>query len=71
MPEQTVLLTHEEAADVLRLSPRHVFELAKRGDLACVRVGRRVFYTPSDLQDFIRRHRSEGRAPSSCAPQPH
>ncbi len=58
MPEPSVLLTHAEAADVLRLSPRHVFELAKKGDLACVRVGRRVFYQPSDLQDFISRHRS-------------
>ncbi|MHC4563395.1 MAG: helix-turn-helix domain-containing protein, partial [Planctomycetota bacterium] len=35
------------------LSERTLWGLTKRGNIRCVRVGRRVLYDPADLRAFI------------------
>jgi excisionase family DNA binding protein len=54
------LLTANEAAKMLRVSPRTVWTLTQEGSLACVRIGRRVLYDPADLQAFVQRCRQGG-----------
>jgi excisionase family DNA binding protein len=43
------LMTTAEAAQVLKLSPRTVREMATRGDLKSVKLGRQYRFRPSDL----------------------
>nr|WP_133755633.1 helix-turn-helix domain-containing protein [Naumannella halotolerans] len=50
------LRTADEVAKNLRLSPRMVRKLAQRKTLACVRIGTRVLFRPSDIDEFIERH---------------
>lgn len=52
------LLTSREAAEWLAVSPRTLWELANRGDLPCVRIGRSVRYDPNDLDAWIARQKS-------------
>ena len=55
------LMTVQEAAELLGLSERTVWEnTAPRGDLPAVRIGRSVRYSKTDLTDFIKRHRVSG-----------
>jgi excisionase family DNA binding protein len=49
-----LLITAREAAEALGISPRTLWALtAPRGSLAAVRIGRRVFYRPQDLEQFV------------------
>ena len=47
------LLTYKQAADVLGVTERTIFTLAKTGELRAVRFGRSVRFDPSDLCEFI------------------
>lgn len=48
-------LTREEAAEVLRLTPKGLAQLHHRGDgPPCVRVGRRCLYPRPLLDDWVR-----------------
>lgn len=47
------LLTPQEAAEVLSVSPRLVSDMARRGELPAVRVGRYVRFRPEDLAQWI------------------
>lgn len=47
------LLTPREAADVLSISERALWELADRGEIAVVRLGRSTRYSPTDLTTLI------------------
>lgn len=51
------LLSVEEAAEILNVSTWTVRERIGHGELKSVRVGRRVLIDPSDLDDFIQRHK--------------
>lgn len=53
------LMTVPEAADVLRCTPDHVYRLGRQGLLSVIRIGRSVFISPSDLTDYINRHRTQ------------
>lgn len=48
-----VLLTVSEAAEVLRISKTYVYELANRGALPVVRLGRRVLIHRESLNAWI------------------
>ena len=65
------LLTAQEASKYLRVCERTVYNLsAPRGPLACVRIGRRVLYSPADLAAFIEASRACAQTgasqPGSC-----
>lgn len=47
------LLSVDETAALLRLSPRHLRRLIARGELPVVRIGRAVRVQPVDLRAFI------------------
>ena len=53
------LLDYEGAAMFLGVSPRLVRELLQRRELTGVKVGRRVRFTQTDLNDYVTRHRVE------------
>ena len=50
---QDRLLTIEEAAVRLHISPRHAYALCRRGVIPTVAVGRRVRISPDRLEEFI------------------
>jgi NitT/TauT family transport system substrate-binding protein len=47
------ILTTKEAADMLRLSPAAIHKLKREGKLPFVRLGRKVFFKKSTLQNFV------------------
>jgi excisionase family DNA binding protein len=49
------LLVNREAAAILAVSERTLWELTKRGVIECVRVGRSVRYSREALGAFIER----------------
>lgn len=58
MSEQSVavpqlLLSVRDAAKALAICERKLWELTKRGEIHCVRIGRRVLYDPRDLTRWI------------------
>jgi len=59
------LLRPREAADLLAISERTLWDLTNRGDLSCVRLGRSVRYDPGDLAAWIAQKKSAGRNPDN------
>lgn len=53
MPPETSLLTTKEAAAYLRVSPSTVSLLRKNGKLTFIKIGRRILYNVSALEEFI------------------
>jgi excisionase family DNA binding protein len=50
----TTLLTDSEAADILRLTPRQVAKLAKRGELPTVHLpGDEIRFDAADLAQYV------------------
>ena len=69
------LLTSDEAAQFLAVSPRTLWSLTKNGSVSRVRIGKLVRYDPRDLRAFIDNHKSGGlesaaRKPMSKRPGP-
>lgn len=56
---QTVpgLLNREQAAKALGICGRNVDYLRERGQLPSIRIGRRILYAPTDLEQFIESRR--------------
>jgi hypothetical protein len=52
-PIARLLLTPNEAAAALRISPRLLWSRTKIGEIPCVRIGKAVRYAPNALQRFI------------------
>jgi len=50
---QKLLFTAREAAALLAISERTLWQLSRDGELPVVRFGRTVRYAPDDLQAFI------------------
>ena len=59
------LLTTEEAAERLNITPRHVRRLVFERRIAYCKVGRYVRFHPDDLAEYIAAHRIEVPGPSS------
>lgn len=51
--ESRRLLTSEEAAEFLRVSPRTLWAMSNRGDIPVIRIGRLIRYSMCDLLDFV------------------
>lgn len=47
------LLTANDAAAYLTISPRTLWSLTKNGQIHCIRIGRSVRYAIDDLDEFI------------------
>ena len=52
------LLTPEEAARLLRATPYWVTKRARKGQIPCVRVGRKIAFLRSDLEAWVADHRA-------------
>jgi excisionase family DNA binding protein len=59
------LLTTEEAAERLNITPRHVRRLVFERRIAYRKVGRFVRFHPDDLAEYVAAHRIEVPRPSS------
>ena len=53
VPITRLLLTPNEAAAALRISPRLLWSKTKIGEIACVRIGKCVRYDPRSLLRFL------------------
>jgi excisionase family DNA binding protein len=53
MDEDKLVLTVEEAAQLLRVSRAFTYELLNRGELPCIRLGRRLLVPRRALERFI------------------
>lgn len=51
---QPILLRPREAAQVLAISPRKLWELTDIGEIRCIRIGRSVRYSVEDLRQWTR-----------------
>jgi len=57
MHSPTLLLNSLQAAKALAISPRTLWSLTRSGQIAHVRIGRRITrYRPSDLEAFLQDH---------------
>ena len=57
-----LLMNARDAAKALAICERTLWELTKRGDIPCIRIGRAVRYDPRDLAEWIDRQKGgEGR----------
>jgi excisionase family DNA binding protein len=48
-----LLVGAEDAAEILSISQRLLWTLTNKGEIPCVRVGRRILYAPSDLAAWV------------------
>lgn len=56
--EQTQLITARQVAAILAVTPWAVYDLARRGDLPCIRIGNRcIRFLPDDVTEFIQSRR--------------
>jgi excisionase family DNA binding protein len=66
---QKALLTVDEAAEILSLSPRTLSRLVRQGEIPIVRVGRLVRVRTADIHAWVERQAgSWGEAPSHGKP---
>lgn len=47
--------TPEEVAELLKISKYTVYEMVKRGDLSAYRIGRKLRFQESDIEEYIKR----------------
>ncbi|TET47116.1 DNA-binding protein [candidate division TA06 bacterium] len=57
MEEQ--LLNKKEVAELLHTTTRHVMDLARRGDLPSLKVGRLIRFRRKDIEKFIELQRDK------------
>jgi excisionase family DNA binding protein len=60
-PVESPLYKSPQAAEYLGVSERTVWGLRAKGELSTVRIGRLVFLSKAELDDFIERHRELAR----------
>ena len=54
---QSPLLTSSDAAKLLAISARTLWDLAKAGDIPRVRIGHSIRYDPADLKAYVTRQK--------------
>ena len=57
---EKLLFNRKEAASLLSVSVQSLDKLVHRGELRCVRVGKRLLIPPDSLQDFTRKKGTVG-----------
>ena len=63
VPNSTQLLKAPEAARLLAIGTRKLWELTNRGEIPHVRIGRAVRYDGRDLDAWIEKHKQCGSVP--------
>jgi hypothetical protein len=58
-PQEKLLLKPSEAAGVLKICPRTLWQLTREGRLPCVRIYRSVRYDPKDIAKFIENQKKQ------------
>jgi excisionase family DNA binding protein len=53
MTDVSQLLTAREAAGILRISTRKLFDLQAKGEVQAIRIGRSIRYEREELQRYI------------------
>lgn len=53
-PQDPFLLRRSEAAAMLSISTRKLWELTNRGEIPCVRIDSAVRYDPRDIEAWIK-----------------
>jgi excisionase family DNA binding protein len=56
---QDILVSREVAADALKISVVYLDKLTKLGSIRATRLGRRVLYTPADIERFVEQKRED------------
>lgn len=54
----TQLLLAAEVAELLRITEEHVYRMARRQELPCVRWGKFVRFDRNDIDNYIKAHRA-------------
>jgi excisionase family DNA binding protein len=57
-PVPRLLLTMDQAGESIGLCGKSIYSLIRKGSLRCIRIGKAVRVSPSDLADFIDRQRA-------------
>ena len=57
--DSLTLLDLNQAAQRFNLPKSRITQAVRQGDLACVKVGHYLRFSPSDLREFIERHREK------------
>ena len=68
--ENTTALTAQDVADILKIAKNTVYELIKRGELNSYKVGRKVRFTLSDVEEYINRSKAIQKPLSGEVVQP-
>ena len=55
--ENTKALTVQDVAEILKIAKNTVYELIKRGEINSYKVGRKVRFTLSDVEDYIKNNK--------------
>lgn len=63
--EQPILISEREAARLLGVSDRTVWQMRKDGKIKAVKIGAAVRYARSELDRFISDQMSQGSAPAT------
>lgn len=63
-----MVVDEDQAAQMLGISRRMVFEFRSKGELQYVKLGRLIRYRVSDIQTFLERKRIETNSPASGRP---
>jgi excisionase family DNA binding protein len=59
-----LLMTAQQAADALAISPRLLWTLTHGRQIPCIRIGRSVRYDPTDLQTWIASQKQTRHVPA-------
>ena len=66
--ENKTALTAQDVADILKIAKNTVYELIKRGEINSYKVGRKVRFTHTDVEEYIARSRRLGPPPAEERP---
>ena len=61
LPGAKMLLSARAASKTLSICERSLWGVTKRGEIPCIRIGRRVLYDPRDLRAWIDSKKEEGQ----------
>jgi excisionase family DNA binding protein len=53
------ILTPDEVAELLRISPNRIMLLARRGEMPFLTIDGRLRFDARDVEDWLRSHRSD------------
>ncbi len=59
-PPEKLLISAQEAAKSLSVCPKTLWNFTQpRGSIPCIKIGSRVVYSPSDLQEWISKQKGD------------